>query len=119
MGDLTVSVMPVVAAVKPNGCGSEDEFAVIFGGARRSTRQADHGPEAPQRRAGQGDVAAVAAGDVAGDGEAEAHALGVLVAGLVEAAEGLEGFLVLRLGDAGTVIVDGDLDTALGPGGGG
>jgi hypothetical protein len=54
----------------------------------------------------------VAAGDVAGDGEAEADALFVLVAGLVEAAERGEGVLEALGGDAGAVVVDDDLDAA-------
>jgi precorrin-3B methylase len=43
-------------------------------------RQLHQCPQAAQRRAGEGDVAAVASGDVAGYGEAEADALFILVA---------------------------------------
>ncbi len=51
----------------------------------------------------------MAAGDIAGDREAEADALFILVAGLIEPLERLEGFLVLFGRDAGTVVIHDDL----------
>ena len=52
------------------------------------------------------------AGDVAGDGEAEAGAALVLVAGLVESHERLEHVLALLRWDARPVVVDGDEEPA-------
>src|SRR5262247_1394796 len=57
---------------------------------RSSRRQPEPCAEAAQRRLQQGQVAAVAAGDVAGDGEAEAGAAGLRVARGLEAEEGAE-----------------------------
>lgn len=77
--------------------GAGRKVAALFalgGGETGLARQADQGFQAAHVGAVQGDVAAVAAGDVAGDGEAQAHALGVLVAAFVQAREGGEGFLV-------------------------
>ena len=51
----------------------------------------------------------MAAGDVAGDGEAEAGAARIEVARIVEPAEGAENLGAQGFGDAGAVVVDGDL----------
>ena len=47
---------------------------------------------------------------VAGEGEAEADALAVLVAAFIEPVEGFEGLVILVFRDAGTIILDPDLD---------
>src|SRR5271168_2622859 len=67
-------------------------------------RQTQGRAKAAQGRAAEQDIAAVAAGDVAGDREAQAHALGVLIARLVQAGEGSERLLEPVRGDAGAVI---------------
>src|SRR3546814_14332251 len=60
-------------------------------------------------------MSAVAAGDIAGDGEAQADAPGGRVARLVEAEERLENIFVALRRNAGAVVVDGQLDQALAP----
>ena len=50
------------------------------------------------------------AGDVAGNGEAQARAAALQIAALVEAMEGPEGFIPAVFGNARAVIFHGDLD---------
>src|SRR5664279_6424750 len=66
------------------------------------------GAQAAHRAVAERDVAAMRAGDVAGDGEAEAGAAFVLVAGVVEPQERLEHFLAHIGGNARSVVVDRD-----------
>ena len=68
-----------IAAAALQGRLLRDGAAPDRSRSRGLARQADHGPEAAQRALVEGDVAAVAARDVAGDGQAQAHALLVLV----------------------------------------
>ncbi len=60
----------------------------------------------------------MAAGDVAGDGEAEARTTGIQIARLVESHEGLEHFLAHVGRHARTVVVDEDAQPAARMGGG-
>ncbi len=56
------------------------------------------------------DIAAMAAHDVAGDGQAEADAAGLRIARFLDAVKRPEDLLTLVGGHAGAVIVDDDLD---------
>ena len=68
------------------------------------------GPQAADAGCRRADVAAVRAGDVAGDRQAEAGAAFVLVARLVQPVERPEHVLPVRRRDAGAVVVDDDRD---------
>ena len=63
---------------------------VFRGPAGASDRDLHQGAEAAEGAFEEQDVAAMAAGDIAGDGETEAGAGAVLVAGFIEAVEGAE-----------------------------
>jgi hypothetical protein len=63
-----------------------------------------------------GDVTAVGFDDAADEGEAEAKAAGVALAGAFAPVEGLEEVCEVVGGEAGTVVVDGDFDEGA-PGG--
>ena len=77
-----------------------------------SGRNSNDGAQAAERRIAEGEVAAMAAQDVARDGEAEAGAAGLFVARAIEAEERLEHLLAAVLRHAGAVVVDHDLDAA-------
>src|SRR5262249_6014638 len=74
--------------------------------APQSDWHLDGRPQAAERRVAERDVAAVGAGDVAGDGETEPGAALVLVARIVEAQKRLEHFLAHLQRDARPVVVD-------------
>src|SRR5690606_35226848 len=73
-----------------------------------SGRYAHDGPQAAHRAVAERDVAAMAAGDVAGDGKPEPGAAVIEVTRFVETHERLEDVLAARRRNAGTVIVDDD-----------
>ena len=77
-----------------------------------SDRHAHRGPQAAERALGERDVAAMAAGDVAGDGQAQARAALVLVARLFEPQEGFEDLLALAFRHARPVVIDVDGEVA-------
>src|SRR5262249_42552746 len=80
---------------------------------RRLYRHAPARPQAAERTVRQQNIAAVRAGDIARDGEAEAGAALILVAGIVEPQERLEHLLAQMRRDAGTIVVDGDGEPAV------
>src|SRR3954462_4978764 len=71
-----------------------------------SSRYPDDRPQAAHRTVVEGDVAAMAARNVAGDRQAEAGAAFVLVARRVQPEEGAEHVLALLGRDAGAVVID-------------
>src|SRR4029079_8897790 len=73
----------------------------------------DGRPQAAEWRVAERDVAAVAAGDVAGDGEAKPGAALVLVAGVVEAQKRLERLVAHVRRNAGPVVVDRHREPAM------
>src|SRR6187397_3730371 len=79
----------------------------------RSHGHTHRGAQSAERAVRQHDVAAVRAGDVAGDGEAEAGAAFVLVARVVAAEERLEHFVTQLGRNAGAVVVDRDGEVAV------
>src|SRR6185295_20259436 len=78
-----------------------------------SHRHPYRGAQAAHRAVAERDVAAMRAGDVAGDRKAKAGAAFVLVAGVVEAQERLEHFLAHVVRNAGAVVIDGDGEIAV------
>src|SRR5947208_304776 len=90
------------------------DFATLHPGYEDGSHRHPHrGAQAAHRAVAEADVAAVRAGDVAGDREAQAGAALVLVAGVVEAQERLEYFLAHVVRNAGAVVVDGDREIAM------
>ena len=83
------------------------------GAREKSHRNPDRGAKAAHRAVAKRDVAAMRAGDVAGDRKAEAGAALVLVAGVIEPQERLEHFLAHALRNARTVVVDRDRQIAV------
>ena len=75
-----------------------------------SARQVDAGAQAALRRGFEPDVAAMAARHVAGDRQAEADAAGRRVARRIEADERPEHAIPIGRRDAGSVVVDQDVD---------
>src|SRR5436190_13752599 len=69
-------------------------------------RQPYRRAQSAQGTVAEHEVAAVGAGDIAGDGEAEADAAGLQVAALVQPVEGAERLFALRRRDTGSVVVD-------------
>src|SRR5262245_62657398 len=69
-------------------------------------RNFQHGLQTAERGTAERDVAAVNAGDIAGNGEAEPSRAGILIARMVEPVERPEHLLAFRFGDAGAVILD-------------
>jgi tRNA-binding protein len=92
----------------------DEEGSVVLGAIERTvpdggrlflSRHLDHRPQSAQRAVAERNVAAVAAGDVAGNGKAEPGAAGIEVAGLVQPHERLEHVLALFRRNAGAVVV--------------
>ena len=59
------------------------------------------------------DIPAMGAGDVAGDGQAQARAAALQIAAFIQAVEGPEGFLAPGFGNARAVILHHDLGTSV------
>src|SRR5579864_5788105 len=69
-------------------------------------RYPNRGAQPPHRAVAEHDVAAMGAGDVAGDGKPEAAAAFVLVARVVEAKERLEDLVAQMRRNPWTVVID-------------
>src|SRR5205085_7612337 len=79
----------------------------------RLHRHPYRGAQSAHRAVAEHDVAAMRAGDIAGDRKAEAGAAFVLVAGIVEAQKRLEHFLAHVVRNTGTVVIDCDGEIAV------
>ena len=77
-----------------------------------SDRQPDDRLQAAQRAVAQHDIPAMGAGDVAGDGQAQARTADLQVAAFVQAVEGTEGFLAPGFGNALAIVFHRDLHAA-------
>ena len=82
---------------------------------RTSNGNLENGPQSAEPRLAQGDVTAVNAGDVAGDGQSKSGRFGILIARVIEPVKRPKHLIALIFGNAWPVVLDLDHKRAILP----